>query len=134
YRATRSVEARERLTELTPRLLEEFGATRRADEALLRFDAFISGLPAGIQLFSLLGNNPRLLSLMVTIMAAAPRLADIIARKPHVFDGMLDPTLLSELPTREHLAGRIEAFLKGSFAYEEVLDRLRIVADEQKFL
>ena len=47
--------------------------------ALLRFDNFLSGLPAGIQLFSLLGNNPALLDLMVNIMAAAPRLAEIIA-------------------------------------------------------
>src|SRR5690606_23340410 len=31
YRATRSAEARERLTELTPALLETFGRTRRAD-------------------------------------------------------------------------------------------------------
>jgi len=134
YRATQSVEARERLTELTPELLKVFGATKRADEALLRFDAFLSGLPAGIQLFSLIGNNPGLMSLMVTIMASAPRLADIIARKPHVFDGMLDPGLMAELPTRAYLAERLESFLEGASAYEEILDRLRIVALEQKFL
>lgn len=134
YRATQSVEARERLTELTPELLRIFGATRRADEALLRFDAFIAGLPAGIQLFSLIGNNPGLMSLMVTIMTAAPRLAEVIARKPHVFDGMLDPALMAELPTRDYLAERLLAFLEGASAYEEVLDRLRIVALEQKFL
>ncbi len=58
YRATQSVEARERLTELTPEMLTVFGATKRADEALLRFDAFISGLAAGIQLYSLIGNTP----------------------------------------------------------------------------
>lgn len=134
YRATQSVEARERLTELTPELLRVFGATRRADEALLRFDAFIAGLPAGIQLFSLIGSNPGLMSLMVTIMTAAPRLAEVIARKPHVFDGMLDPGLMAELPTRDYLAERLEAFLEGASVYEEVLDRLRIVAQEQKFL
>ncbi|SOE17446.1 glutamate-ammonia-ligase adenylyltransferase [Hoeflea halophila] len=134
YRATQSKEARERLTELTPELLRVFGATKRADEALLRFDAFLSGLPAGIQLFSLIGNNPGLMSLMVTIMASAPRLADIISRKPHVFDGMLDPGLMAELPTRAYLAERLENFLEGAQAYEEVLDRLRIVALEQKFL
>lgn len=134
YRATQSVEARERLTELTPELLKVFGATKRADEALLRFDAFLSGLPAGIQLFSLIGNNPGLMSLMVTIMASAPRLADIIAHKPHVFDGMLDPGLMAELPTRDYLAERLEMFLEGASAYEEILDRLRIVALEQKFL
>ncbi|WP_412051688.1 bifunctional [glutamine synthetase] adenylyltransferase/[glutamine synthetase]-adenylyl-L-tyrosine phosphorylase [Hoeflea sp. Naph1] len=134
YRATQSVEARERLTELTPELLRVFGATKRADEALLRFDAFIAGLPAGIQLFSLIGSNPALMSLMVTIMASAPRLAEVIARKPHVFDGMLDPGLMAELPTRDYLAERLEAFLQGASAYEDILDRLRIVALEQKFL
>jgi [glutamine synthetase] adenylyltransferase / [glutamine synthetase]-adenylyl-L-tyrosine phosphorylase len=134
YRATQSVEARERLTELIPELLRVFGESRRADEALLRFDHFISGLPAGIQLFSLLGNNPGLLSLIVNIMSSAPRLADIIAAKPHVFDGMLDPGLLAELPTRDYLAPRIANFVAGAHHYEEVLDRLRIIAAEQRFL
>ena len=134
YRATQSVEARERLTELTPELLTVFGASKRADDALLRFDQFISGLPAGIQLFSLLGNNPGLLSLIVTIMSSAPRLAAIIAAKPHVFDGMLDPGLLAEIPTRSYLQNRIDTFLSGASHYEEVLDRLRIINSEQRFL
>ncbi len=134
YRATQSVEARERLTELTPELLRVFGESKRADEALLRFDNFISGLPAGIQLFSLLGNNPALLSLIVNIMSSAPRLAEVIAAKPHVFDGMLDPGLLAELPTRAYLSQRIDGFVSGARHYEEILDRLRIIAAEQRFL
>jgi glutamate-ammonia-ligase adenylyltransferase len=134
YRATQSAEARERLTELTPALLEAFGATRRADEAIMRFDAFLAGLPAGIQLFSLLQNNPSLLQLLATIMGAAPRLAAIITRRPHVFDGLLDPMLLSELPNKEYLSGRLSAFLEGVTLHEEILDRLRIFAAEQKFL
>ncbi|MBZ9669458.1 bifunctional [glutamine synthetase] adenylyltransferase/[glutamine synthetase]-adenylyl-L-tyrosine phosphorylase [Mesorhizobium sp. ES1-3] len=134
YRVTRSAEARERLTELTPALLKAFGQTRRADEALVRFDEFLAGLPAGIQLFSLLQSNPALLRLMATIMGAAPRLAAIITRRPHVFDGLLDPALLTELPDRAYLSARLSAFLEGERAYEEVLDRLRIFASEQKFL
>lgn len=134
YRATQSAEARERLTELAPALLKAFGGTRRADEALIGFDEFLAGLPAGIQLFSLLQSNPALLQLLATIMSAAPRLAQIITRRPHVFDGLLDPTLLSELPTRAHLAESLKAFLGEIVAYEEVLDRLRIFASEQKFL
>ncbi|WP_173931157.1 bifunctional [glutamine synthetase] adenylyltransferase/[glutamine synthetase]-adenylyl-L-tyrosine phosphorylase [Chelativorans sp. Marseille-P2723] len=134
YRATRSAEARERLTELTPALLEAFGNTRRADEALLRFDEFLSGLPAGIQLFSLLQSQPRLLDLLVTIMGAAPRLAAIITRRPHVFDGLLDPALLSEPPDRAYLAERLSIFLAGARTFEEILDRLRIFASEKKFL
>lgn len=134
YRVTRSAEARERLTELTPALLEAFGKTRRADEALMRFDEFLSGLPAGIQLFSLLQSNPGLLRLMATIMGAAPRLAAIITRRPHVFDGLLDPALLTELPDRAYLSARLAAFIDGDRPYEDVLDRLRIFASEQKFL
>ncbi|GAK71593.1 glutamate-ammonia-ligase adenylyltransferase [Agrobacterium rubi TR3 = NBRC 13261] len=134
YRATQSVEARERLTELTPELLQAFGKSKRADEALLRFDNFLSGLPAGIQLFSLLGNNPALLSLLVTIMSSAPRLAEIIAARPHVFDGMLDPALMTEIPTREYLGLRMQGFLAPARHYEDILDRLRIFAAEQRFL
>ncbi|MGC5840005.1 bifunctional [glutamine synthetase] adenylyltransferase/[glutamine synthetase]-adenylyl-L-tyrosine phosphorylase [Mesorhizobium abyssinicae] len=134
YRVTLSAEARERLTELTPALLKAFGQTRRADEAVMRFDEFLAGLPAGIQLFSLLQSNPALLKLMATIMGAAPRLAAIITRRPHVFDGLLDPALLAELPDRAYLSARLAAFIEGDRAYEDVLDRLRIFASEQKFL
>ncbi|WP_127524405.1 bifunctional [glutamine synthetase] adenylyltransferase/[glutamine synthetase]-adenylyl-L-tyrosine phosphorylase [Mesorhizobium sp. Z1-4] len=134
YRATQSAEARERLTELTPALLQAFGGTRRADEALLRFDEFLGGLPAGIQLFSLLHSNPGLLKLLATIMGAAPRLAAIITRRPHVFDGLLDPALLSELPSKAYLDERLTAFLQGATLHEEILDRLRVFAAEQKFL
>jgi glutamate-ammonia-ligase adenylyltransferase len=134
YRATRSAEARERLTELTPALLETFGNTRRADEALLRFDEFLAGLPAGIQLFSLLQSNPGLLALLARIMGAAPRLAAIITRRPHIFDGLLDPGLMSELPDKAYLAGRLKSFLEGAELYEDILDRLRIFCAEQKFL
>ena len=134
YRATQSAEARERLTELTPALLKAFAETKRADEALLRFDGFLKGLPAGIQLFSLLQSNPRLLNLIVMIMSAAPRLAEIITRNPHVFDGLLDPAIFSEMPTRAYLEERLRVFLGPATDYEEVLDRLRIFAAEHRFL
>ena len=50
------------------------------------------------------------------------------------FDGLLDPALLAELPSRDDLAERLAAFLANVTAHEEVLDRLRIFAAEQKFL
>jgi [glutamine synthetase] adenylyltransferase / [glutamine synthetase]-adenylyl-L-tyrosine phosphorylase len=119
---------------MTPKLLAAFGASSRADDALMHFDRFISGLPAGIQLFSLLGNNPSLLELLVTIMAAAPRLAAIIAARPHVFDGMLDPALLDEIPERAYLSERLGQALVSARHFEAVLDALRIFAAEQRFL
>jgi [glutamine synthetase] adenylyltransferase / [glutamine synthetase]-adenylyl-L-tyrosine phosphorylase len=134
YKATQSSEARERLTEITPALLKAFGAAKDADDAILRFDEFLSGLPSGIQLFSLLNSNPALLDLIVLIMGSAPRLAEIIARKPHIFDGLLDPAIYRDIPTKHYLAERLTAFLLNVSAYEEILDRLRIFAAEQKFL
>lgn len=134
YRATQTAKARERLNELGPHLLKIFGKAKHPDEALLKFDAFLSGLPAGIQLFSLLNNNPKLLSMLHTIMTCAPRLADIIAQRPHIFDGMLDPAVLSELPTRHYLESRLDTFLESADYYEVILDRLRIFNAEQKFL
>jgi [glutamine synthetase] adenylyltransferase / [glutamine synthetase]-adenylyl-L-tyrosine phosphorylase len=134
YKATQSAEARERLTEITPALLKAFGAARDADDAILRFDEFLSGLPSGIQLFSLLHSNPALLELLVLVMGSAPRLAEIIARKPHAFDGLLDPAIYREIPTKTYLFERLTAFVQNVPSYEEVLVRLRMFGAEQKFL
>ncbi|MGF9562549.1 bifunctional [glutamine synthetase] adenylyltransferase/[glutamine synthetase]-adenylyl-L-tyrosine phosphorylase [Neorhizobium sp. JUb45] len=134
YRAMQSAEARERLTALMPDLLSAFAAGKRPDDVLLRFDSFLSGLPAGIQLFSLLGSNPAILTLLVTILSSAPRLADIIASRPHVFDGLLDPRLMAEMPTKAEMKGRLGNFLQNAGHHEDVLDRLRIFAAEQRFL
>ncbi|MGL4491042.1 MAG: bifunctional [glutamine synthetase] adenylyltransferase/[glutamine synthetase]-adenylyl-L-tyrosine phosphorylase, partial [Rhizobiaceae bacterium] len=98
------------------------------------FDAFLQGLPSGIQLFSLLQTNIALLDLLVLIMGAAPRLSDIITRKPHVFDGLLDPAIYREVPTLDYLKSRLDAFMNGVSGYEENLDRLRIFNAEQRFL
>lgn len=134
YPATQTQRARERLTEMTPALLEAFAATGQPDTALLQFDAFIKGLPVGIQLFAMLHSNPHLLSLLLTILAAAPRLSEIITRRPLVFDGMLDPAFYDGLPDRDEQAASLTAFLDDARVYEERLDRLRIFAAEQRFL
>lgn len=134
YRALQWEKARERLTELTPFLLCEFGETGQPDAALVRFDTLLERLPAGMQLFSLLQTNPQLLRLITTILSAAPALADTIVDNPLVFDGMLDPVFFEGAPDRQELESRWRAFLGDSEAYEEKLDRLRIFATEQRFL
>ncbi len=98
YPATRSTVARERLTELTPALLEALAATDNADQAFLGFDRLISKLPAGVQLFSLLVSQPRLLHLITAILGAAPKLAETIARRPRVLDAVLEPAFFEHVP------------------------------------
>ncbi|MEM0899681.1 MAG: bifunctional [glutamine synthetase] adenylyltransferase/[glutamine synthetase]-adenylyl-L-tyrosine phosphorylase [Pseudomonadota bacterium] len=134
YRALQWEKARERLTELTPFLLEEFGKTQQADAALIRFDALLARLPVGMQLFSLLQSKPELLRLLPTILSAAPSLADTIVENPLVFDGLLDPSFVAGAPDTNELQARLDAFLEDIDGEEEQLDRIRIFAREQRFL
>ncbi len=134
YAATRSTVARERLTELTPILLEAMAATENADAAFLAFDKLISKLPAGVQLFSLLVSQPRLLNLLAAIMGAAPKLAETISRRPRVLDALLEPAFFENVPSQAELDQRLaEQFLEAR-SYEDALDRARIFGQEQKFL
>jgi len=89
-RATRSARAREMLTRLKPRLLSEIARTGQPDDTLLRFDHFISGLPAGIQLFSMFQANPSMLALVIRVIGVAPRLATWLSRNANLLDVMLD--------------------------------------------
>ncbi len=134
YPAMRSSAARERLTEITPALLEAFASSDNADAAFNAFDRLLARLPAGVQLFALLSSNPGLLNLIAMVMGTAPRLGDIVTARPHVLDALLDPAFFGPLPERSVVAARLEAMLAGATALEEVLDRVRIFGKEQAFL
>jgi glutamate-ammonia-ligase adenylyltransferase len=134
YAAMRSARARERLTEVTPALLAALAATDNADVALVAFDRFLSRLPAGVQLFSLLSSNPALLDLIATIMGTAPRLAETIIRRAHVLDTLIEPAFFGQLPDRQALQERLDQAFAESGSYEEILDRARVFGQEQWFL
>jgi glutamate-ammonia-ligase adenylyltransferase len=134
YAATRSTIARERLTELTPILLEAIAATENADAGFLAFDRLISKLPAGVQLFSLLASQPRLLNLLAAIMGAAPKLAETISRRPRVLDALLEPAFFENMPSQAALDHRLAEQFAEARSYEDSLDRARIFGQEQKFL
>ncbi|PWB84266.1 MAG: bifunctional [glutamate--ammonia ligase]-adenylyl-L-tyrosine phosphorylase/[glutamate--ammonia-ligase] adenylyltransferase [Methylocystaceae bacterium] len=134
YAATRSTKARERLTELTPMLLEALAKTDNADQAFLAFDRLLAKLPAGVQLFSLLVSHPRLLHLLTAILGSAPKLAETISRRPRVLDALLEPAFFEHLPNKEELSAALATSLNEARSYEEALDRARIFGQEQKFL
>ncbi len=134
FPAMRTAQARELLTEITPSLLEAIAATGEADRTFAAFDRFLGGLPAGIQLFSLLKSNPALLRLLLLILSGAPKLAETITRRPHVFDAMLEPAFAGAAPGRSALARRLDGVLDRASHYEAMLDAARLFAAEQKFL
>lgn len=132
--ATRSEHARAVLTELMPTLLQHMSDSGQPDVAMTGFDRFLKGLPAGLQLFSLLKSNPELLSLLSVILGAAPRLANTITRRPHVLDALLDPGFFGTDFTVEDMTTHLQQSLTLSRGFEDALDRARIFTQEQLFL
>lgn len=133
-RAVRSARARELLTELTPDLLQALSETENADQAFAGFDRFLSRLPSGVQLFSLLRSNPHLLRFVATILGTAPRLAETLSRRPHLIDSLIDPEFFAGRPTRDEMASALESVLDETSSYEAALDAARMLGQERMFL
>ncbi|MDE1903327.1 MAG: bifunctional [glutamine synthetase] adenylyltransferase/[glutamine synthetase]-adenylyl-L-tyrosine phosphorylase [Alphaproteobacteria bacterium] len=133
YRATRSQRARELLTELVPALLRSFGASAAPDAALIRFDHFLGRLPAGVQSFSLLHQNPGLLDLVAEIMSAAPTLAETMMNRPGVLDAVLAAGFFEPLPPCAALTADVGQLLDRARHAEEMLDLARRWVAERKF-
>ena len=132
-RATRSTRARELLTKLVPVLLPALAKTADPDAAFAQFDRFLTNLPAGVQLFSLLLARPDLLALIAAIMGSAPRLAQHLARAPATLDALIDADFLHGLPSRDRLDALLNEQLARVSTYEDALDRVRRFAKEQMF-
>jgi len=58
--------------------MNRFSAVSQPETALLRFEQFLSGLPSGVQVFSLFEGTPTLLDLVVDICAISPSLAEYL--------------------------------------------------------
>lgn len=134
YASTRSERARERLTEFQPKLLEVLAKTEQPDGALSVFDKFLSELPAGVQLFSLLSSNPKLLNLIAEIMGTAPGLARVLSRRPKILDAVLAPEFFGDLPDQDELSSLIEESFTSCKDYQDTLDLARVIGQEQAFL
>jgi glutamate-ammonia-ligase adenylyltransferase len=132
-RATRSARAREILTKLVPVLLPALAQTVDPDTAFAQFDRFVTNLPAGVQLFSLLLARPDLLSLIATIVGSAPRLAQHLSRAPATLDALIDADFLHTLPSRDMLDTQLKQQMARATGYEDALDGVRRFAKEQIF-
>ena len=132
FAAMRSARAKQMLTEIMPALLAALGRSGDADKAFAAFDRFLSGLSAGVQIFAMLRANPRLLDLIARILGMAPRLAEELSRRPKVLDAVLD-TGFFDMPQRAEMASLTRPIVARTVAFEDALDRARIIGKEQMF-
>jgi [glutamine synthetase] adenylyltransferase / [glutamine synthetase]-adenylyl-L-tyrosine phosphorylase len=134
--AVRSARAREVLTELTPALLEAFAGSGDADAALAAFDEALARMPASVELMSILRSNAALRELFGDVLGSAPRLAQVIASRPHVLDAAIDPARSLDFGSsfgEEAMSARVEAFVAQGQSLEDALNRARDFAAEETF-
>lgn len=134
YRATRSERARQILTELMPLLLETLSRAASPDTAFLRFDQFLSRLPAGVQLFSMFQVNPRLLEAVAQVMGGAPFLAEQLSRRPGLLESLLTEPDAASLQSAESLRRDLDHALELAKDYQDVLDIVRRWNNDRRFL
>jgi glutamate-ammonia-ligase adenylyltransferase len=132
-KATRSQRSREFLTELVPALLQALGKTAHPDAALAKFDEFLHGLPAGVQLFSMLYSNPPLLDLLASIVGAAPALADTLSRRPNLLEAVLSQDFFEPVPDRAALQDDLQRVLGDARDFQDTLDLARRWTNDRKF-
>jgi [glutamine synthetase] adenylyltransferase / [glutamine synthetase]-adenylyl-L-tyrosine phosphorylase len=134
--AVRSPRAREVLTELTPALLEAFAGSGDADAALSAFDEALARMPASVELLSILRSNAALRELFGDVLGSAPRLAQVIATRPHVLDAAIDPARSLDFDLSlddETMGARVEVFVSQGQGFEDALNRARDFAAEERF-
>ena len=134
YPSLRREFSRNQFMDLVPALLDRLSRSENPDTAVAAFDRFLTGLKVGGRLFSLLKQNPDLVSLVALTLGTAPRLSDILARHPEAMDALLDPAFFGALPDEAKIEAELKRTLAEAGTYEDFLDRLRLFGQEHMFL
>ncbi len=133
YPALRSPRAVEVFGRLRPALLKGLKEAARPPEALAAFDAFLGGLPAGVQLFSLFEANPGLLRLLLDVCATSPALARYLARNGGVLDAVIGGSFFARWPGQAALEAELASVLAQGADYEAALNAARAWMKEHWF-
>jgi glutamate-ammonia-ligase adenylyltransferase len=134
YRVLKVEATRTAFEAFVPTLIDGLARAEEPDSAVMAFDRFLQALQRGGRLISLLSQNRDLVALVALVLGAAPRLADMLARRPQIMDGLIDPRFFGAMPDRQELSARLAATLADADSYEEFLDRMRLFGQESLFL
>ncbi len=133
YPALRSARGSGIFERLQPEILGRLAKTSHPMDALTAFDGFLSGLPAGVQVFSLFEANPQLIDLLIDIVGVSPELARYLSRNASVFDAVIGGDFFSDWPGREALQTALSDLLAQESDYENKLNTARRWGKEWHF-
>ena len=131
YPALRSAAARAALEAVLPVLIEALSAAPDPARAWNRLDRMLERMGSAINVFRLLEARPGLAELLARILAHADPLADDLAARPALIDGLIDASALDPAEPIATLA----AAMRGGDArdYQGRLDHVRRVVGERRF-
>lgn len=131
-RVLRSAASRAALEDLLPVLMRTLAKAPDPDRALNRLDDMIRGLPSAINFFKLLAARPGLVDLLAEILSHAPVLADALARRAALLEGLIDASAFDPPPPVGELAAQLGRLEVGE-DYQALLDRVRQRVGDRRF-
>ena len=131
-RSLRSPPAQQAFEAMLPGLLRAIAAGADPNYALNRLGDIVERLSSGVNFFRLLEARPVLARLLAKILAHAPVLADQLARRPELFEGLFDASSFAMPPEAAEFA-RVLANTMAGHPYDMALDRARRLVNERRF-
>jgi len=131
-RSLRSPAARQAFEAMLPTLLPAIAAGAHPDHALNRLSDIVERLSSGVNFFRLLDARPGLAQLLAKILAHAPALADQLARRPQLFEGLFDASSFAMPESADEFAHSLSDAMAGQ-PYDVALDRARRLVNERRF-
>ena len=122
--ATSNERSRTYLARLLPKMLPEIAKADHPDAAFTAFQDIISSLPAGVQIFALLENNPSLVGLLSNILVKAPRLTEILRYNSYLIDDLLENQFFQKLPSKVAISATLSNEIANT-STERALDLIR---------
>ena len=131
-RSLRSPAARQAFEAMLPALLRAIATGADPNHALNRLGDIVERLSSGVNFFRLLEARPALARLLAKVLAHAPVLADQLARRPELFEGLFDASAFEMPPEATEFAEILSAAMRGQ-PYDVALDRARRLVNERRF-
>jgi glutamate-ammonia-ligase adenylyltransferase len=131
-RSLRSAAARTAFEKMLPGLLAAIATGPDPNRALNRFSDIVERLSSGVNFYRLLEAQPALTRLLAEILSHAPVLADQLARRPELLDGLIDASSFDPPPDIATLIERLKQGMRRE-SYDAALDRVRRSVNERRF-
>ena len=131
-RSLRTPAARAAFEAMLPVLLGAIAEGSDPGHALNRFGDIVERLSSGVNLYRLLEARPALARILTQILVHAPALADQLARRPGLFDGLIDESSFAAPPDAATVASKLAEGVTR-LPYDERLDQVRRMVGERRF-